>query len=75
MKALNLVLTLLFHSLRALGRARSELVLENLALRQQVTLLQETVGSATLATGSARPLACTPALMAPLAGRSRPGQA
>jgi hypothetical protein len=34
MKALNLVLTLLFHSLRALGRARSELVLENLALRQ-----------------------------------------
>jgi transposase InsO family protein len=44
MKALNLVLTLLFHSLRALGRARSELVLENLALRQQVTLLQKTVG-------------------------------
>ena len=44
MKALNLVLTLLFHSRRALGRARSELVLENLALRQQLTLLQETVG-------------------------------
>jgi len=44
MKALNLVLTLLFHSLRALGRARSELVLENVALRQQVTLLQKTVG-------------------------------
>jgi hypothetical protein len=44
MKVLNLVLTLLFHSLRALGRARAELVLENLALRRQVTLLQETVG-------------------------------
>jgi hypothetical protein len=44
MKDLNLMLTLRFQSLRALGRARSELMLENLALRQQVTLLQKTVG-------------------------------
>jgi len=31
MKALNLVLTLLFYSLRALGRSRGDLLLENVA--------------------------------------------
>ena len=36
MEALNPVLTVLFQSLRALGRSRSDLILENLALRQQV---------------------------------------
>jgi len=36
MKALNLVLTLLFYSLRALGRSRSDLLLENVALPQQI---------------------------------------
>jgi len=44
MRALNLVLTILFHSLRALGRSRSDLLLENLALRQQIALLTKTVG-------------------------------
>ena len=34
MKALDLVLTLLFRSLRALGRSRSEFLLKNPALRQ-----------------------------------------
>jgi len=36
MKALNLVLTVLLQSLRALGRSRSDLLLENVALRQQI---------------------------------------
>jgi len=39
MKALRLVLTVLFHSLRALGRSRSDLLLENVALRQQINAL------------------------------------
>jgi len=39
MKALRLVLTILFHSLRALGRSRSDLLLENVALRQQINAL------------------------------------
>ena len=33
MRSLDLVLALLLHSLRALGRSRSDLILENLALR------------------------------------------
>ena len=39
MRALNLALTVLLYSLRALGRSRSDLVLENLALRQQIAVL------------------------------------
>jgi putative transposase len=39
MKALRLVLTVLFHSLRALSRSRSDLLLENVALRQQINAL------------------------------------
>lgn len=39
MKALNLVLTLLFYSFRALGRSRSDLLLENVALRRQIKVL------------------------------------
>ncbi|HME71229.1 MAG TPA: integrase core domain-containing protein [Myxococcota bacterium] len=39
MKALRLVLTVLFNSLRALGRSRSDLLLENVALRQQINAL------------------------------------
>ncbi len=39
MRALNLVLTVLFQSVRALGRSRSDLILENLALRQQIAVL------------------------------------
>jgi len=42
MKALNLVLTVLFYSLRALGRSRCDLLLENVALRQQVNALIRT---------------------------------
>ncbi len=42
MRSLNLVLTLLLHSLRALGRSRSDLILENLALRQQVAVFTRT---------------------------------
>jgi len=42
MEALNLVLTLLFYSLRALGRSRSDLLLENVALRQQIDALIQT---------------------------------
>jgi len=42
MKALNLVLTLLFYSLRAPGRSRSDLLLEDVALRQQVKALIQT---------------------------------
>ena len=41
MKALRLVLTVLFHSLRALGRSRSDLLLENVALRQQINALTQ----------------------------------
>ncbi len=37
MRALNLVLTVLFQTLRVLGRSRSDLILENLALRLQVS--------------------------------------
>src|SRR5271157_5766041 len=39
MKALNLVLTLLFYSLRVLGRSRSDLLLENVTLRPQINAL------------------------------------
>jgi len=39
MRVLNLVLTVLFQSVRALGRSRSDLILENLALRQQIAVL------------------------------------
>ena len=42
MKACRLVLTVLFHSLRALGQSRSDLVLENVALRQQIAVLTRT---------------------------------
>jgi putative transposase len=42
MRALRLVLTVLFHRLRALGRSRSDLLLENVALRQQVNTLIQT---------------------------------
>ncbi len=42
MRALNLVLTVLFQTLRVLGRSRSDLILENLALRQQVAVLVRT---------------------------------
>jgi transposase InsO family protein len=42
MKALNLVLSLLFYSLRVLGRSRSDLLLENVALRQQLNALIKT---------------------------------
>ena len=41
-RALRLVLTVLFHSLRALGRSRADLVLENVALRQQIAVLTRT---------------------------------
>jgi len=44
MKALRLVLTVLFHSLHALGRSRSDLVLENVALRQQIAVLTKARG-------------------------------
>ncbi len=37
MRALHLVLTVLFQTLRVLGRSRSDLILENLALRLQVS--------------------------------------
>ena len=39
MRMLNLVLTVLFQSVRALGCSRSDLILENLALRQQIAVL------------------------------------
>ena len=39
MRVLNLVLTVLFQSVRALGRSRSDLILENMALRQQIAVL------------------------------------
>jgi group II intron maturase len=39
MKPLRLVLSVLFHSLRALGRSHSDLALENIALRQQIAVL------------------------------------
>ena len=42
MRALNLVLTVLFQSLRAVGRSRSDVILENLALRQQIAVLTRT---------------------------------
>ena len=42
MRALNLVLTVVLHSLRALGRSRSDLILESLALRQQVAVFTRT---------------------------------
>ncbi len=42
MRALNLVLSVLFQTLRALRRVRSDLILETLALRQQVAVLSRT---------------------------------
>ena len=42
MRGLNLVLTVVLHGLRALGRSRSDLILENLALRQQIAVLTRT---------------------------------
>jgi hypothetical protein len=42
MRALNLVLTVLFQTLRVLGRSRSDPILENLALCQQVAVLGRT---------------------------------
>ncbi|HME73852.1 MAG TPA: hypothetical protein VKM54_28910 [Myxococcota bacterium] len=42
MNVLRLVLAVLFHSLRALGRSRADLVLENVALRQQIAMLTST---------------------------------
>ncbi len=51
MRSLNLVLTLLLHSLRALGRSRSDLILENLALRQQVAVFTRTKPRAQLEPG------------------------
>ncbi len=42
MRFLNLALTVLLYSLRALGRSRSDLILENLALRQQLAVLTRT---------------------------------
>ena len=42
MRALNLVLTVVLHGLRALGCSRSDLILENLALRQQLAVLTRT---------------------------------
>jgi len=42
MKALNLVLTVVFYSVRALGRSRCHLLLENVALRQQIHALMQT---------------------------------
>ena len=42
MRALHLVLTVLFQTLRVLGRSCSDLILENLALRQQVAVLGRT---------------------------------
>jgi hypothetical protein len=42
MNAFHLVLTLLVHSVRALGRSRADLVLENVALRQQIAVLTRT---------------------------------
>ena len=39
MKALRLALTVLIHCLRVLGRSRSDLLLENVALRQQINAL------------------------------------
>ena len=44
MKALRLVLTVLFHSLHGLGRSRSDLVLENVSLRQQIAVLTKARG-------------------------------
>ena len=41
-KALNLALTVLFQSLRPLGRSRSDRLLENVALRQQINALIKT---------------------------------
>ncbi len=42
MRALNLVLTVVLQSLRALGRSRSDLIVENLALRQQIAVWTRT---------------------------------
>ena len=42
MNVFRLVLTVLFHSLRALGQSRADLVLENVALRQQIAVLTRT---------------------------------
>jgi putative transposase len=42
MNGLNLVLTLLFYSLRALGGSRSDVLLENVVLRQQINALIQT---------------------------------
>ena len=42
MRALNLVLTVLFQSLRAGGRSRLDLILENLAPRRQIAVLTQT---------------------------------
>jgi hypothetical protein len=42
MRALNLLLPLLFQTLGACCRSRSDLILENLALRQQVGVLMRT---------------------------------
>ena len=41
MKALRLVLTVLFYRLQALGRSRSDPLLENVALRQQINALTQ----------------------------------
>ncbi len=48
MRALNLVLTVVLHGLRALGRSRSDLILENLALCQQIAVLTRTKARARL---------------------------
>ena len=42
MKAFRLLLTVVFRSLRALGQSRSNLALENVALRQQIAVLTRT---------------------------------
>ena len=42
MRALNLVLTVPFQTLRALWRVRSDLIVENLGLRQQIAALTRT---------------------------------
>jgi len=75
MKALRLVLTVLFHSLRALGRSRSDLVLENLALRQQIAVAEQDKGPASMASGRTAARGGAASGMAALAGRRRDRQA
>ena len=66
MKPLRLVLSVLFHSLRALGRSHSDLVLENIALRQQLAVYSQTKRKPRLRQSERVNLSFTPAERAAL---------